>query len=236
MNAVKHSGGCLGVPSPKCVAVALSAASPRFAAGFPLQSLTRNAILLLVSFFLLPLQSFKASNYPPVMGWKVSAVVVGTKYDKPLTQLTMDLGLGGSTIDGELTLMEALYSDELCIGFFDSCTIITHRSILMDFFDAEPSKMETAFSQLFSRSQLVVAGQYENGGISGFSIITNGKRERTRLEGEEEGSIRDVGKPLPEEKGNSVYDLTFSLPSKLLGERLDSERVLSTKMFRLKRK
>jgi hypothetical protein len=45
MNAVKHSGGCLGLPAPKCVAVALSAASPRsfLAMGFPLRSLTRNA-------------------------------------------------------------------------------------------------------------------------------------------------------------------------------------------------
>jgi hypothetical protein len=45
MNAVKHYG-CLGVPARR-LAVALSAASPRFAAGFPLQSLTR--ILLLLS-------------------------------------------------------------------------------------------------------------------------------------------------------------------------------------------
>jgi tetratricopeptide (TPR) repeat protein len=50
MNAVKHSGGCLGVPARR-LAVALSAASlpagqagPRCAAGFPLQSLTRNAL------------------------------------------------------------------------------------------------------------------------------------------------------------------------------------------------
>ena len=41
MNAVKHSG-CWGVPARR-LAVALSATSPRFAAGFPLQSLTRNA-------------------------------------------------------------------------------------------------------------------------------------------------------------------------------------------------
>ena len=50
MNAVKHSGGCLGVLARR-LAVALSAASlpagqagPRFAVGFPLRSLTRNAL------------------------------------------------------------------------------------------------------------------------------------------------------------------------------------------------
>jgi len=40
-KALKHSG-CWGVPARR-LAVALSAASPRYAAGFPLQSLTRNA-------------------------------------------------------------------------------------------------------------------------------------------------------------------------------------------------
>jgi hypothetical protein len=61
MNAVKHSGGW-GVPArpsaPLCcaqdVAVALSAASPRFAAGFPLQSLTRNAATIIRLFVIIP--------------------------------------------------------------------------------------------------------------------------------------------------------------------------------------
>ena len=50
MNAVKHSGGW-GVPARR-LAVALSAASPRFAAGFPLQSHTR-LVHCAFSFFLI---------------------------------------------------------------------------------------------------------------------------------------------------------------------------------------
>lgn len=168
------------------------------------------------------------------MGWKVSALIISKRYEKAVTELTKDLGLGESGISKEVALNEVLCPDQFCIGFYNECTIITHAAILNDFFSAAPSKMEQKFSELFSDAEMIVAGQIENAGINGFSYIKNGQRIRTLLEGEEEGTIIDEGTPMKEEESTDLYDLPFTIPKMLLGSKLDDE-ILNTKMYKLKK-
>ncbi len=58
------------------------------------------------------------------MGWKISLIVVGKKYPKKVTQLTSDLQLGTSIVEKEATLNEVLSPQQLCVGFYNGCTII----------------------------------------------------------------------------------------------------------------
>ncbi len=168
------------------------------------------------------------------MGWKVSAIIINKKYDKEVAEITQDLGLGNSEVETETTLGKSLYPNNLCIGFYNGKTIITHGSILMDFFDESPSEMEQTFSKVFADIEMVVVGQIEGVGINGFSYIKNGKRVRTKLIGEEEGEILNIGSALELEKNLDDYDLPFEASEMLLGQRLDSDVVLSTKMYVLK--
>lgn len=168
------------------------------------------------------------------MGWKASALIVNKRYENPVTELTKGLGLVESVIDKEVSLNEVLYPDQFCIGFYNTCTIITHAAILNDFFGSTPSKLEKKFCELFNDADMIAVGQIENAGINGFSYIRKGERIRTRLEGEEEGVILDAGAPLPEEESVEVYDLPFTIPNILLGERLDADEILNVKMYKLK--
>jgi hypothetical protein len=88
MNAVKHSG-CCGV-SARRLAVALSASSPRAdyrAVGFPLQSLTRNAVLALALCLVthvVPAQFFKPYDFMTrevIRDKKVKCISVYTEKD-----------------------------------------------------------------------------------------------------------------------------------------------------------
>jgi hypothetical protein len=178
--------------------------------------------------------TLQATTTSKTMGWKISAIIINKKYDKEVTRITEDLGLGNSVIEAETTLGKTLYPNNLCIGFCNGKTIITHGSIIMDFFDENPSKMEQTFSNVFRDTEMLVVGQMEGAGINGFSYIINGKRVRTKLVGEEEGEIRNAGAALKLEKGLNDYDLPFEASKMLLGQRLDSDSILSTKMYVLK--
>lgn len=169
------------------------------------------------------------------MGWKVSALIVSKQYAKVVTELTKDLGFGESSISKEVLLSEVLYPDQFCIGFYNGCTIITHAAILNDFFNPSPSEMEQKFCKLFNDTEVLVVGQIENVGISGFSYIKNGQRYRTRLEGEEEGVIIETGTALKEEQNKDIYELPFIISEMLLGCKLDDVDILEVKMIELKR-
>lgn len=169
------------------------------------------------------------------MSWKVSALIIGKRYTKAVTDLTKDLGLGESAISKEVSLNEVLYPDQFCIGFYNTCTIITHAAILNDFFSSVPSKMEAKFCELFKDAEMIAVGQIENAGINGFSYIRNGERIRIRLEGEEEGTIIDTGTPLQEEESANTYDLPFIMPKMFLGDRLDADKILNATMHKLKK-
>jgi hypothetical protein len=197
-----------------------------------------NKLMKKIFICLILIQSFQftlqATTTPKTMGWKISAIIINKKYDKEVAEITKDLGLGISVIETETTLTKSLYPNNLCIGFYNGKTIITHKSIIMDFFDESPSKMEQAFSKVFGDTEIMVVGQIEGAGINGFSYIKNGKRVRTKLVGEEEGEIRNIGTSLELEKELNDYDLPFEAPEMLLGQRLDSDAILSTKMYVLK--
>lgn len=147
----------------------------------------------------------------------------------------MDLGLGESEVRAKLSLHDALYPDQFCVGFYESCTIVTHAAILNDFFNASPASMEIKFCDLFCDTEIVVVGQIENAGISGFSHIKNGQRIRAKLEGEEEGVIFEMGRTLKEELNIDFYELPFVIPKISLGRRLDDNQVLNTTMYKIQR-
>ena len=163
------------------------------------------------------------------MGWKASLIVVGKKYQKEVTQLTSDLQLGTSIVEKEATLNEVLSPRQLCVGFYNGCTLIAHEAILMDFFNATPSNMEREFMNVFPSEELVVAAVNENSGLAGFSYLKNGQRIRTMLAVEGE-SVLTVGDPLEEEDNKDIYELPFSMPRRLLGKELDDDEVLATHM------
>ena len=163
------------------------------------------------------------------MGWKISLVVVGEKYEKEVTRLTEDLQLGSSVLEKETTLNQVLSPPQLCMGFYNSCSIISHQAILMDFFGSTPSKMEKEFMNLFHSRDLVVAALNENSGLAGFSYIKKGKRIRTLLEVEDE-IVFAVGEPLEEEANKEIYELPFAIPGLLLGRDLDHGDILGTRM------
>jgi hypothetical protein len=168
------------------------------------------------------------------MGWKISALIIEKKYDKEPGQITGDLGLGKSVVDREISLRRSLYPNGFCIGFYNENTIITHPSILTDFFDENPSIMEERFLAIFNDVRIIAVGQIEGAGINGFSFIRNGKRIRTRLVGDEEGEIRNFGDKLEFENGLNDYDLPFHVPGLILGKQLDADDVLATRMWLLK--
>lgn len=187
-------------------------------------------LVLILSFQL----TLEANKIIKVMGWKISVLIIKKNYDKEVNKITEDLGLGKSSIVGETTLNRSLYPNNLCIGFHDGKTIITHGAILMEFFNEEPSKIELTFSDLFKDTDMLALVQVEGAGISGFSYIKNGKRVRTKLVGDEEGEIRNLGDALETEEGVDDYDLPFHLPQMFFNQRLDDDLILNTKMYVLK--
>ena len=162
------------------------------------------------------------------MGWKISIIIVNDKFDKDVNKLTEILELGKSKIVETKKLNECLYSDNICVGFYGGKTMICHRAILMDFFDNTPSEIELKFSEAFKHTEMLVLGQYENVGITGFSYIKNGVRKRTKLYNEEDDEyVINYGNVLEIESDTDDYELPFQLPKifidKSLYELLDTE-------------
>ena len=164
------------------------------------------------------------------MGWRFGIILLSEPYKRELTDITLELGLGASKLTETLPLSDVLFVNSCAIGQSNDRTIITGSSILHSFLNEEISEVEKSLSYNLSDIEILVLGQVENAGISGFSQIKNGKRVRTRLEGEEEGVITDVGSELPLESKYNIYELPFILCQQVLGQRLDSDKVLNTKM------
>lgn len=163
------------------------------------------------------------------MGWKVSALIVRKAPNKGIVQLAIELGLSSSLSRRNSTLNMVLYPDQFYIGFYNDCTIITHSSILSNFFDPVTSQLEKKVSSIFKDCEILAIGQVENAGISGFSLILKGNRVRTIFAGEEEGIILSEGAPLSEETSD-IFDLPFVISKIFLSDRFDSESVLNTAM------
>jgi hypothetical protein len=166
------------------------------------------------------------------MGWKVSALIISSLYTKSVPEITVDLGLGASIVADELPLSRALYPNNLCIGFHDGHTIVTHAAILNDFFTAVPGRIERRICEMFPEDEIIILGNIENAAIDGFSFIKGGSRVRLLLRGED-GIIIEEGAAFEQEQNVAEFDLAFEIPRLFFNHRLDYNQFLSTKMYKL---
>jgi hypothetical protein len=132
------------------------------------------------------------------MGWKLYLIIITNAANVNTTEIPAKLGLESIKPTKEINLLEAQTSRKTCIGKHGGNIYIVSEELVFKFYDKAPSEFEKKLSAAFPKSDIAVLTLNSTVDLYGYSIISNGNRQRIKFGADSELYV-DFGNKLQEE-------------------------------------
>ena len=132
------------------------------------------------------------------MGWKIYLIAITNAANINTADVPKKLGLDNLKPTKEINIHEAQYERGISIGKYGDKIFIISSDLVFKFYDKKPSDLEKKLSAEFPNSEIAVIAINQTSDLYGYSIIKNGKRQRTKSGADLELYV-DYGDKLPEE-------------------------------------
>ena len=132
------------------------------------------------------------------MGWKIYLIAITNAANVNTTDVPKKIGLDNLKPTKEISIHEAQYESGVSIGKYGDKIFIVSSDLVFKFYDKTPSDFEKKLSAEFPNSEIAVITINQTSDLYGYSIIKNGKRQRTKSGADLELYV-DYGDILPEE-------------------------------------
>ena len=132
------------------------------------------------------------------MGWKIYLIAITNAANVNTTDVPKKLGLDNLKPTKEINIQEAQYERGISIGKYGDKIFIVSPDLVFKFYDKTPSELEKKLSAEFPNSEIAVIAINQTSDLYGYSVIKNGKRQRTKSGADLELYV-DYGDKLPEE-------------------------------------
>ena len=132
------------------------------------------------------------------MGWKIYLIAITNAANIHMADVPKKLGLDNLKPTKEINIHEAQYERGISIGKYGDKIFIISSDLVFKFYDKKPSDLEKKLSAEFPNSEIAVIAINQTSDLYGYSIIKNGKRQRTKSGADLELYV-DYGDKLPEE-------------------------------------
>ena len=132
------------------------------------------------------------------MGWKIYLIAITNAANIHTADVPKKLGLDNLKPTKEINIHEAQYERGISIGKYGDKIFIISSDLVFKFYDKKPSDLEKKLSAEFPNSEIAVIAINQTSDLYGYSIIKNGKRQRTKSGADLELYV-DYGDKLPEE-------------------------------------
>ena len=132
------------------------------------------------------------------MGWKIYLIAITNAANINAADVPKKLGLDNLKPTKEINIHEAQYERGISIGKYGDKIFIISSDLVFKFYDKKPSDLEKKLSAEFPNSEIAVIAINQTSDLYGYSIIKNGKRQRTKSGADLELYV-DYGDKLPEE-------------------------------------